>query len=412
VTGGGPGGLMAAKTAAEDGLKVLLVERKRDPADISRACLQLLYLRPISPLASGKTYREEVTVEACLNGTRFHNRALGFSLDYAGQLRPYLNWAQISPGGRVIQRFPPNRYPWGFYYQKDVFCHGLLGDALKAGAEVRPAVTALSAEEIPAGVRVKVKAGEREETLEAAHLIAADGNNSRVVESLGLNAGRKLLASGMGAVMYVVEGMETGFDESSLIGWSVPSFGPGLNLMSGQWKDDTRSLWPARMPWEQVVAHPLFAHMLRKAKMVEKQAYALEVRTPLAKPASGNVTVIGDAAAPTESWVMGAVACAFKAVKCFESARAGKPAGDEYNRWWKEAFAFNQPDYFAIVSDYYTFNRVCTDAEVDWLFGLFEGQIGIPGPLIDGAMERIRAERPEIHDKLVKSKAAGMWAKH
>lgn len=29
VVGGGPGGLMAAKTAAEDGLKVILVERKK-----------------------------------------------------------------------------------------------------------------------------------------------------------------------------------------------------------------------------------------------------------------------------------------------------------------------------------------------------------------------------------------------
>jgi len=30
VVGGGPGGLMAAKTAAENGLKVLLIERKKD----------------------------------------------------------------------------------------------------------------------------------------------------------------------------------------------------------------------------------------------------------------------------------------------------------------------------------------------------------------------------------------------
>jgi len=29
VVGGGPGGLMAAKTAAQDGLKVLLIERKK-----------------------------------------------------------------------------------------------------------------------------------------------------------------------------------------------------------------------------------------------------------------------------------------------------------------------------------------------------------------------------------------------
>ncbi len=31
VVGDGPGGLMAAKTAAEDGLKVIMVERKKEP---------------------------------------------------------------------------------------------------------------------------------------------------------------------------------------------------------------------------------------------------------------------------------------------------------------------------------------------------------------------------------------------
>ena len=43
VVGGGPAGLMAAKTAAEDGLKVVLIERKKNITDINRACLQLFY---------------------------------------------------------------------------------------------------------------------------------------------------------------------------------------------------------------------------------------------------------------------------------------------------------------------------------------------------------------------------------
>ena len=41
IVGGGPGGLMAAKTAAEDGLKVVLIERKRDITEIDRACTQI-----------------------------------------------------------------------------------------------------------------------------------------------------------------------------------------------------------------------------------------------------------------------------------------------------------------------------------------------------------------------------------
>jgi len=49
VVGGGPGGLMAAKTAAENGLKVLLIERKKELARINRACLQIFYLKWVCP---------------------------------------------------------------------------------------------------------------------------------------------------------------------------------------------------------------------------------------------------------------------------------------------------------------------------------------------------------------------------
>ena len=48
VVGGGPGGLIAAKTAAEDGLKVLLIERKRDITKVDRACLQTFYIDKLS----------------------------------------------------------------------------------------------------------------------------------------------------------------------------------------------------------------------------------------------------------------------------------------------------------------------------------------------------------------------------
>ena len=45
VVGGGPAGIMAAKTAAEKGLGVaLLLARKKDPLCISRPCAETLVL--------------------------------------------------------------------------------------------------------------------------------------------------------------------------------------------------------------------------------------------------------------------------------------------------------------------------------------------------------------------------------
>ena len=38
IVGAGPGGLMAAKTATEKGLKVVLIEKRKDISQITRAC--------------------------------------------------------------------------------------------------------------------------------------------------------------------------------------------------------------------------------------------------------------------------------------------------------------------------------------------------------------------------------------
>ena len=41
IVGAGPGGAMAAKTAAENGLKTALLERKTNPAEITRGCAMM-----------------------------------------------------------------------------------------------------------------------------------------------------------------------------------------------------------------------------------------------------------------------------------------------------------------------------------------------------------------------------------
>jgi flavin-dependent dehydrogenase len=44
VVGGGTSGLEAAKTPAENGLRVALLERKSDPATIQRSCAQMFLM--------------------------------------------------------------------------------------------------------------------------------------------------------------------------------------------------------------------------------------------------------------------------------------------------------------------------------------------------------------------------------
>jgi digeranylgeranylglycerophospholipid reductase len=227
VVGGGPGGLMAARTAAEEGLKVLLVEKKRNITEINRACTQSFYTRLLSPAPEvdsdmGQPYHDgyidPVSVEIGAEKTRFHFPVPGFSIDYQGPLRPYMNFIFISPSGYQIHGYEVNDRPWGFYLDKEALVAQLLDLAEKAGAEVRPETTGMAAENTRGGVSVRVRAKSGEETLEARAAVAADGLESRIVDSLGVN----LLRHSLGLVQfafvhYVMEGIETGLRESSWV---------------------------------------------------------------------------------------------------------------------------------------------------------------------------------------------------
>ena len=309
VVGGGPGGLMAALTAAQDGMRVLLLERKKAIGDISRACLQILYVKPFSPLAGGKTYMEPVTVKMGASSAFLINQNIGFTIEYRGQLRPYLNWLQISPRGNVINRFKVNESPWGFYYQKDVFCRELFDKAVLAGVTVRLEAIAEHAENTSSGVRITVKSDSGHEVLKARNAVIADGVQSHIADSIGFDRERRVLAEGMGGVSYILDGIESPFPSCSLLSFSIPSLDPKMNIIIGQMADNMNSLGGLSVNWEEIRAHPTFAPMFRKARLVQKRAWAANIRTPIRSPVSGNCVVVGDAAAQTETWIMGAVAC-------------------------------------------------------------------------------------------------------
>lgn len=410
VVGGGPGGIMAAKTAAEDGLKVLLIERKRDIAKVNRACLQILYVRPISPLAGGKTFIDPVSVEASLEKTRFNFLNPGFSLDYVGPLRPYLNWIQISPGGHRLHRWKPNEQIWGFYYHKESFLSGLLVLAGKAGIDVLTDTLGIAAENSGGGVKVRVGGKSGEKTFTGKAAIAADGINSKIVASLGLNEKRKVLAPSMKGLLHEVEGIASDLPlDCSLVSFSIPSISPTANVLIGMTGDNMNVVQCGAVPYAQLAQDPALTPMFKHARLVRTLGYSNTIRTPLKEPVAGNVVVVGDAAAPAETHIAGAVACGYQAVKAIEKEMDGKRGYPEYVSWWQQAFAFNRPDYFQIVSDYYAWNKVCTSEDVDFMFDLFRDKCGIPMVLIEENMELIKQSRPELYEKLAKRKEASMW---
>jgi len=394
IVGGGPGGLMAAKTAAEDGLKVILIERKRDITKINRACTALFYLKWVCP----DGYLEPVSVESCPDRTCFHFLKLGFSVDYSGPLVPYCNTIWISPSGHRVYTFKNELF--SYYYDKEIFLADLLASAQKAGAEILPETIGLGAENTPDGVKVRVRGKSGEQTLEARTAIAADGVSSRIVESLGLNKKRKVFLPLIKGSQIVAEGVEPPIAEhiNSHLSFAIPSVGGGRFSIDP--RDGNKQLIGGT--YKQVMALPEYASWFRNLRVIEKTAFSATIRTSLREPIAGNVIAIGDAATPIETWIQGAVACAYQAVKAIGKELNGQKGYPEYIAWWQQAFYFNDPGYFRRVVAHHTLtlNKMCTGEEIDYIYQLFQDQRVVPTLELARNPEVVKKDRPELYDKV------------
>ena len=92
VIGGGTSGLEAAKTAAENGLKVALLERKTHPARIYRSCAQM-FLMNMDYFYNERMYfsREQKKWVFPLNN---------FSVNYSGNYREFYALHFIGPNAK------------------------------------------------------------------------------------------------------------------------------------------------------------------------------------------------------------------------------------------------------------------------------------------------------------------------
>ena len=413
IVGGGPGGLMAARTAAEDGLKVILIERKKDITEVNRYCSQIFYTRKLSSSEAGlhgDGYIESVSVENAFETNRLHFPELGFSLDYNGPLVPYLNWIEISPSKYLLYR--RKRTLWGFQLSKEVFLAELLASAQKAGAEVLTETIGVAAENAPDGVRVLVRGKSGEQTLEARTAIAADGVSSNIVDSLGLNKKRRVISpQAPKLVCYHLEGVETDLPPLS---WSViciPSIATIMGgLLMGMLTDDKTQLGSSS---EEVIQrfmkHPNFAPWFRHARVVKKAGMyggtKYGILSPIMEPVEGNVVIVGDAGVPVEAWIQGAIASGYMAVKAIEKELNGQKGYKEYIDWWQKAFYFcRQKDYFRNVFGMFAVsNAWSSDEDVDYVYRLLQDKEGSPYTLINQNLELIKEGRPELYKRIMKA---------
>lgn len=409
VAGGGPAGLTAAAVAAEKGLKVALLERKKEIAAVNRLCGQFTNISMIN--VGGKVkygYVGQLNLEVGTRSTKVHFPDEGFSIDYEGPLRPYMNYVHVSPSGHLVYR-ERNRF-FGFFWEKESLLKGLMDRCLRSGVEIRTECLVIGAENIKGGVAVTCRSPAGQEIIEAGRLIASDGKDSKIVDSLGLNSRRQLFSSRVTkAVGYVLEGVRNELRLNSWVCFTVPSLSIGnfwMFMVSGDrnvlgvtgFQPDPESSVRKLMEW------PTFAPWFSGAKVVRKLATSgLQSYTPLMEPSYGNVLAVADSAAMVEVTNPGAVLCGYKGAVATIREMEGKNGYAEYTAWWKKAFDTMDPDYLKAAGRFYAVNAVCNNDDVDYLYRLVGNEVGVPAVLASGKMDIISRERPELYEKIKKT---------
>jgi len=407
VIGGGPGGLTAAWTAAAEGLKVLLLERRRNIQKVRRLCGQFTNINMVSVTGVYKYgYSEPLHLEIGTKETKVHWPAIGLSINYSGPIKPYINYIHFSPGGNVLYRIKDRFF--GFYWEKPALLNDLLGYAEASGVDIVTGALVGHAENISDGVEVEATKDGKQLRWQARMLIAADGKGSKTADRLGLFKDRKLSDMSFGGVGFVVEGIDTSWGINSWLCFTVPSLCPLGNLWMYQTTGDRYVVgtlqskgMSASDATKQFMNLPYFNSWFKNARIVDKYSFSGKgIYRPLEEPVISRILILGEAAGVGETSNPGAIACGYQGAKAVVKEINGKPGFKNYCDWWKLAFEGIDPDHGKAAARFFSLNSLCTDKEVDYLYKKFQGAIGVPAITIAGRLDEIKSESPELYTKL------------
>ena len=413
VVGAGPAGLMAAVTAAKEGLQVALVERKTEIASIKRSCCSMIINEP-------DTHGECVTIGN--NKIVFHRR--DFSVPYNGPYIPLKQCIRFSPKGYklLVER---NEDPVSIAINKEILLEGLLKEASALGVTVFSGTLGLKAANNARTVTVTVRQEDRTFEIIGKTAIASDGLNSRLVENLGLNKGRKFIGT-FPVLTYYMEGVECPHPPAWIVfvgKGHYPSQKGQLDFLPKPQKDgswlyelsygrpiiDNRSL---QVDLDWFVSKSTFAPWFKKARIAKTLSAVMNFYTPILDPRAGRLLIVGDAACFIEVYNQGGLMYGHAAAQAIAKfLRTGK-GFEDYTEFWRKTFGYNQPG--AIENTLQGFGlHVLEDDELDYIFSLtdnetYKGYVNeytFPAIIMGAFMSHIseiRRDRPKLAQKIKK----------
>jgi len=417
IVGAGPGGCMAARKAARDGLNVLIIEKLKEAGKVTRFCSRLLRLgdgafSSDQPITDVNINRATCTIEVGApeeHMIRLHNFPDEASFTYAGELDPCFNETWVSPANAQFDRHATHRTIDGFVIDKEIMLQGLLGDAEEAGCKIQGGTKCLGIEDTDDVVRLKVKTAAGEETLLAKRAIVADGSFSSLAKQLGFDEGRGDGPGKLRFMSFILDRCELPFREMRRARFTQPSVHKGF-LNVGPWPP---GLWeiscsapvasPVRLPQvlQEFLTNSAFSYLFKGATIVDRQGCSMDLRPPVRDAARGNVICIGDNLAYAETAIKGAFGCGYKAAEATLQALDGKEGNDFYNQYWTHAFNFFSPQYNKRSKRLPPIPAALNDDETDALYRWFndQGVCGMPADILPGNRDALTADLPEIAGK-------------
>jgi flavin-dependent dehydrogenase len=408
VVGGGPAGLMTAKTAAERNLEVVLVDDKKEISQINRPCGMMLHMAP---------GLHNITLRVEPGKLVYHEPK--FSVNYTGDL--YDLYYQIFFSRSGYKYCTVNKNPClGKVIDKEELLRGLSEEARKLGVDIRSETMGLKAENTSDGVKIQVRSRGQLASIEAKVGVAADGVNSSITESLGLNEKRQYLGK-MGPFMgYVVEGVECPYENAYLF-YRASTYSPTV-VVNTIPRASGNNVWLILPRTEEGLKYFLtkgrVADWFKNAKVIFKAGYHNEMYTPIMEPVAGNVLIVGDAAGTYEVEVHGALACGYEAgVAAARAVREDKEKGlKAYVDWWQNSIEYvRNPSVINVFKKaaVESFDKYFTEDEIDYIFSLINNEM-FPGVMNPFTMfdktadaffkhaDKIRKERPSLLKKIEK----------